>query len=62
MQSVAQIIGASAIFETIFYLPNHFRQSVLVNSSNLSFVNRNDALLDLMNVMFKINRGVNAPI
>jgi len=23
--------------ETIFYLPNHFRQTILVNSNNISF-------------------------
>ena len=55
-------IGACALFETLFYLPNHFRQTILVNSSKLSFVNTTEVLLDLMNIMFNINRGTNAPI
>ena len=48
--------------ETVFYLPNHFRQTILVNSNSMSFVSKDAALLDLMNVMFKINRGENAAI
>ena len=55
-------VGACALFETLFYLPNNFRQNILVNSSKLSFVNTTEALLDLMNIMFNINRGTNAPI
>jgi len=55
-------IGACAVFETLFYLPNHFRQTILVNSSFMNFLSRDAALLDLMNVMFKINRGENMPI
>ena len=33
-----------------------------MNSSKLSFVNNTEVLLDLMNVMFNINRGKNAPV
>ena len=55
-------VSACAIFESLFYLPNHLRQTILVNSNFMSFANRDAALLDLMNVMFKINRGENAPI
>ena len=55
-------IGACAVFETLFYLPNHLRQTILVNSSFMNFLSRDAALLDLMNVMFKINRGENMPI
>ena len=60
--SFGQKVWAVALLETIFYLPNHFRQTILVNSSFMSFASKDAALLDLMNVMFKINRGVNAPI
>ena len=55
-------VGICGLMETLFYLPNHLRQTILVNSSLMSFVSKDAALLDLMNVMFKINRGVNAPI
>ena len=55
-------VGACALFETLFYLPNHFRQTILVNSSKLTFGNTSEVLLDLMNVMFNINRGVNTPV
>ena len=57
-----QTAGICGIMETLFYLPNHLRQTILVNSNHVSFVSKDAALLDLMNVMFKINRGVNAPI
>ena len=43
------------VIETLFYLPNHFRQALLVNSNTISFTKSSDALLDLMNMMFKIN-------
>ena len=59
---IVQTIGCTALFETLFYLPNHLRQTILVNSSKISFANKDAALLDLMNVMFRINRGTNTPI
>ena len=59
---MVKTVCTCAVFETLFYLPNHLRQTILINSSYMNFANRNDALLDLMNVMFRINRGVNAPI
>jgi len=31
------LIMSSLAIETIFYLPNHFRQTILVNSNNISF-------------------------
>ena len=49
------LITSSLVIETIFYLPNHFRQTVLVNSNKISFAKADDALLDLMNYMFKLN-------
>ena len=52
---IVQAIGCTALFETLFYLPNHLRQTILVNSSKLSFASKDAALLDLMNVMFRIN-------
>ena len=62
LKSLLNSVCACGLMETIFYLPNHLRQIILVNSSNISFVNRDAALLDLMNVMFKINRGPNQAI
>ena len=59
---LAKTVAVCGVFETLFYLPNHLRQTILVNSSSLCFVSKDAALLDLMNVMFKINKGVNAPI
>lgn len=50
-----KLLTASIGIETIFYLPNHFRQTVLVNSNNISFAKTDVALLDLMNYMFKLN-------
>lgn len=58
----AKTLGTCGVFETLFYLPNHLRQTILVNSNSISFADKNKALLDLMNVMFKINQGKNAPI
>lgn len=49
------MLTSSIAIETIFYLPNHFRQTVLVNSNNISFAKSDVALLDLMNYMFKLN-------
>lgn len=49
------LITSSFVIETIFYLPNHFRQTVLVNSNNISFAKADIALLDLMNYMFHLN-------
>jgi hypothetical protein len=49
------LLTSSLAIETIFYLPNHFRQTVLVNSNNISFAKSDVALLDLMNYMFKLN-------
>ena len=43
------------IMETLFYLPNCFRQTLLVNSNNISFTQPSEALLDLMNIMFKVD-------
>jgi hypothetical protein len=51
----ATLLTSSLAIETIFYLPNHFRQTVLVNSNNISFAKSDVALLDLMNYMFKLN-------
>ena len=51
----AGLLTSSLAIETIFYLPNHFRQTVLVNSNNISFAKSDVALLDLMNYMFKLN-------
>lgn len=48
------LLSISAV-ETIFHLPNYFRQTLLVNSNKISFVNRSDALLELMNYMFRLN-------
>ena len=62
MEKFLKLIGASMAMETIFYMPNCFRQSVLVNSNHISFTKPNDALLDLMNVMFKIDKANAAPI
>ena len=59
---MVKTIGACAVAESLFYLPNHLRQTILVNSSFMNFANRNNALLDLMNAMFRINQGVNTPI
>ena len=49
------LVMSSLAIETIFYLPNHFRQTVMVNSNNISFVKADSALLDLMNYMLKLN-------
>ena len=59
---MAKTVGVCALFESLFYLPNHLRQTILTNSSFMNFASKDAALLDLMNVMFNINRGVNAPI
>ena len=59
---LAKTVAVCGVFETLFYLPNHLRQTILVNSNSLSFVSKDAALLDLINLMFKINKGVNAPI
>lgn len=37
VQQTLNVICACGIMETIFYLPNHFRQTILVNSSSLNF-------------------------
>lgn len=62
LEKFMKLTGACMAMETIFYMPNCFRQSVLVNSNHISFTKPNDALLDLMNVMFKIDKANAAPI
>lgn len=42
--------------ESIFYLPNRLRQSVLVNSNKISYAKFDEALLDTMADMFYIPR------
>jgi hypothetical protein len=54
-KSFLQTVIAVGGIETVFYLPNHFRQTVLVNSNRISFHKSSDALLELMNYMFKLN-------
>ncbi len=54
---VLGLLLTSLSVETIFYLPNHFRQTVLVNSNNISFAKTDSALLELMNYMFKLNEA-----
>ena len=48
------LLASSLMIETIFYLPNHFRQNVLVNSNNINFLKTDSALLELMNYMFHL--------
>lgn len=48
---IRKLLGVAAA-DTLFHLPNHFRQNVLINSNRISFENKSDALLDLMNLMF----------
>ena len=52
------LFSKSVGIETIFFLPNYFRWTLLTHSSNISFANTTDALLDLMNYMFRLqNKG-----
>ena len=44
----------SAVVETLFYLPNRFSQTVMLNTHNISFATTENALLSLMSVMFNI--------
>ena len=62
LEKFLKVVGACMVMETIFYMPNCFRQTILVNSNHISFVKPNDALLDLMNVMFRIDKDKAAPI
>jgi len=54
-KAIGKLLTGVAFIETVFYLPNHFRQSILVNSNKISFANKDQALLDLMNIMFKLS-------
>lgn len=46
--------------ETLFYLPNHFRQTIMVNSNLISFAQPTQAVLDMMNVMFRLESSRNS--
>ena len=55
--SIKDLLGLftkSLGIETIFFLPNYFRWTLLVQSSNISFANTTDALLDIMTYMFRL--------
>ena len=55
--SIKDLLGLftkSLGIETIFFLPNYFRWTLLVQSSNISFANTTDALLDMMTYMFRL--------
>jgi len=54
----AALLGTIVAAETVFYYPNHFRQIILVNSNHVSFADTSEALLDLMNVMFRLESNV----
>ena len=41
--------------ETVFYLPNRFRQNILLNTHNVAFESSEVALLDLMALMFNLH-------
>ena len=62
IEKFLKITGSCMVIETIFYMPNSFRQTILVNSNHISFLKPNDALLDLMNIMFRIDVDKVAPI
>jgi DNA-directed RNA polymerase len=49
-----RLIGVASLLEAIFYLPNYFRQSMLVHSSMVEFSSRNTGLLSMMDIMFKL--------
>lgn len=44
----------SSLIETIFYLPNRFRQTVMLNTHNVAFTTSESALLSLMSIMFNL--------
>lgn len=44
----------ASVIETMFYLPNRFRHTVMLNTHNIAYVNSESALLSLMSVMFNM--------
>ena len=45
---------ASSVVETLFYLPNRFRQSIMLNTHNVAFTSSEGALLSLMSIIFNL--------
>lgn len=59
-QRIGQFVAAACASETLFYLPNHFRQTVMLHSNLISFAQPQQALLDVMNTIFKLDSSRNA--
>lgn len=47
-----KLLMATSVIETLFYLPNRFRLSLMLNTQNIAFTNSENALLSLMPYMF----------
>ena len=54
----AKMLGYSLGLETLFYLPNRFRNVVLLNSVALDTTSSENALLGAMKYMFNLEQGV----
>ena len=52
------MLGCSLALETVFYLPNRFRNVVLLNSLALDTTKSENALLGAMRYMFNLEQGV----
>lgn len=48
------LLLGSSVLETLFYLPNRFRQAIMLNTHNVVFTNSENALLSLMSIMFNL--------
>lgn len=52
--SFGSLLMYASVIETMFYLPNRFRHTVMLNTHNIAFVNSESTLLSLMSVMFNL--------
>ena len=55
-QMAGSLLGVNMLVETAFYLPNRFRQSLMVNTAKISFESSEKALLGLMSEMFNLGQ------
>ena len=49
-----KLLAVSAVTETLFYLPNNFRQTLFIHSSVVNFQSRDNGLLAMMDYMFHL--------
>lgn len=52
--SFGMLLLGSSVLETLFYLPNRFRQAIMLNTHNVVYTNSENALLSLMSIMFNL--------